>query len=142
MIYAAGAGWGLALPIKRELSSVVRGQTKITSPQPGDPHLQVLSILQKPECLAVAGHSASFIDVMEDVIAEMLHGLLEDPTTSPVHLLMWWAQRRSSARMGRSVGLLIGTKSMAPPTMARSPSAMESFLSRCVFLGLHSLPTV
>ena len=79
MIYAAGAGWGLALPIKRELSSVVRGQTKITSPQPGDPPLQVLIILQKPGRPAAAGHSVTFIDVVEDVIAKTLHGLLEAP---------------------------------------------------------------
>ena len=79
MIYAAGAGWGLALPIKRELSSVLRGQTKITSPQPGDPPLQVLIILQKLGRPAAAGHSVTFIDVAEDVIAKMLHGLLEAP---------------------------------------------------------------
>ena len=79
MIYAAGVGWGLALPIKRELSSVVRGQTKITSPQPGDPPLLILGILQKLGRPAAAGHSATFIDVVENMVAEMLHGLLDAP---------------------------------------------------------------
>jgi len=79
MIYAAGAGWGLVLPIKRELSLVVRGQTKITSPQPGDLPLQILGILQKLGRPAAAGHSATFIDVVEDVVVETLHGLLEAP---------------------------------------------------------------
>ena len=55
---------------------------------------------------------------------------------------MRWAQRRSSARMGWSVGLSVRTESTASPTMARSPSAMESFLRRRLFLSLHSLQAV
>ena len=136
------AGWGPVLPIKRELSLVVRGQTKITSPQPGDLPLQILGILQKLGRPVAAGHSATFIDVVENVVEETLHGLLDAPPTSPAHLLMHWTQQRSIARMGWSVGLSVRTESMTSPTMVRSPSAMESFLRRRLFLSLHSLQVV